>query len=579
MASKKNIYGLSEGVFKACQFLGLKFPPEALNKSQLVPSDYFGDDFELNDAMTKKLRAERNWSEDIFAERYKTFARHFYFQKPLKHTKTDLNVYFCDYVLFAGKILGSIADDYFKFEFYRKPVALRRNFITESVRNKILMICNDYDAIEMTNDKTQTNTFFAEFLHRDWLDTRNCTLGEFKFFVDKHPRFLAKPFRGSLGKGVEIVNVGANEDLQKLLDDLKRKGDILEEIVIQHEAIAAFCPDTVNTVRVYSFLDIHNVVHILATTGRFGRLGSVIDNVHRGDGFSAIIDPKTGIITSDGLSESHEIYQKHPDTGTTFKGFQYPCWEKLCETVAKMAKMIPRLHHIGWDIAINNRSEIVFIEANKRPDIGLQQAADSVGRLHLYKPLLEELQNYKREQMRFLGYKVNNLRNFNLSYNTPTRNELRLKFAMGKLISDCKSLIDLGCRNPQFVKSLCPEGVKYFPVDYKNFSDEVIICNFNKGEFPDIKADTCFCALTAEFVERLPKFLADVCNAAQKQILMLCRPIDKETRSHWRWKNPVLTDFTEKFLIDTIEQNKFKLDEQYPAPDNRSLIVYDFRRI
>ena len=27
MELEKNTYGLSEGVFKACQFLGLKFPP------------------------------------------------------------------------------------------------------------------------------------------------------------------------------------------------------------------------------------------------------------------------------------------------------------------------------------------------------------------------------------------------------------------------------------------------------------------------------------------------------------------------------------------------------------------------
>ena len=581
---EKNIYGLSEGVFKACQFLGLKFPPEALDKPQSVPSDYFGDNFELDSIMQAKLRSERNLSAEVFDKNYKTFANHFYFQKPLKHTKTDLNVFFCDNFLFSAKMQGASADNYFKFEFYRKSFAERRKFITEGERKQIFVISNEFRAPLNTADKINTNHFFAEFLHRDWLDARNCSLGEFKLFVDKHPRFLAKPFDGSLGKGVKIVNVGANEDLQKLLDDLKSKGDILEEIVIQHEAIAAFCPDTVNTIRVYSFLDIHNVVHILATTGKFGRLGSIIDNVHRGDGFSVIIDPKTGIITSDGLSEPHEIYQKHPDTGTTFKGFQYPCWKKLRATVTEMARMTPQLRHIGWDIAINNRDEIVIIEANRRPDIGLMQSADSVGRYNLYRPLLEEVQNYKREHMRILGYKVNsNIKNFDRAYETALRNEARLRLAMSKLIPNCKSLLDLGCRNPNFVKSLCPAGVKYFPVDYKNFSDEVIICNFNDGEFPDIKADTCLCALTAEYVEQLPKFLSDICNAAQKQILIWCRPVDKENSIAWRRKNPFVTDFTEEFLIETMSQNNFQLTAQYPraatSKVNASTILYDFRRI
>ena len=579
MAFEKNIYGLSEGVFKACQFLKLKFSPKALNKPQPVPSDYFGDNFELDSIMQAKLRSERNWSNEILAKTYKIFAEKFAIQKSLKQNKTDLNIYFCDHVLFMSEQTGATAGDYFEFEFYRKSFELRKNFITQKIRDQIRVLCNDPCDIWLSRNKANVNKLFAEFLHRDWLDTRTCTFEEFKIFVTKHPRFFSKPAVGSLGEGAQIINANSNENLVKLFRTLKKNNCLLEEVVVQHEKIAAFCPDTVNTIRVYSFLDIHNVVHILATSSRFGRLGNVIDNVHMGGGYSVIIDPKTGIITTDGLSNFHERFPAHADTGKIFKGFQYPCWEKLLDTVTKMAKLIPQVRHIGWDIAINNRSEIVVIETNGRPDVGLQQAADSFGRLHLYKPLLEEMQNYKREQMRFLGYKVNNLRNFNLSYNTPTRNDSRLKFAMNKLIPDCKSLLDLGCRNPQFVKSICPKGVKYFPVDYKNFTAEVIICNFNKGKFPDIKADTCLCALTAEFVERLPKFLADLCNAAQKQILMLCRPIDKETLKLWRWKNPVLTDFTKKFLIDTIEQNNFKLNGRYSAPDNRSLILYDFRKV
>ena len=583
MASKKNIYGLSEGVFKACQFLGLKFPPKALNKSQLVPSDYFGDDFELNDAMTKKLRAERNWSEEFFAERYQKFAEVFSYQKSLKQTKTDLNIFFCDHFLYVAGQLGATPENYFDFEFYNKSSKLQRTFLVNpplfSKHLSLRATFNDFNSISLVNDKAGTNKIFAEFLHRDWLDARTCSFEEFKIFVAKHSRFFSKQVAGFQGRGAEIVNVASNDNLEELFSELKSTNRLLEELVVQHKSLQEFCPDTVNTIRVNSVLDVHNVVHILTTVGRFGRRGGVVDNVHLGGGYSAMIDPKTGIITSDGMNNFHQRAVRHADTGKIFKGFQYPCWEKLRAAVTKMAKMLPQLRHIGWDITINAKDEVTFIEANGMPDVGLQQISDSVGKRHLYMPLVEELQNYKREQMKFLGYKVNNLQNFDASYNTSARNELRLKFAMGKLIEDCASLLDLGCRNPNFVKSLCPAGVKYFPVDYKNFSDEVIICNFNKGNFPDIKADTCFCALTAEFVERLPKFLADVCNAAQRQILMLCRPIDKETRSHWRWKNPVLTDFTEKFLIDTIEQNNFKLDAQYPAPDNRSLIVYDFRKI
>ena len=122
--------------------------------------------------------------------------------------------------------------------------------------------------------------------------------------------------------------------------------------------------------------------------------------------------------------------------------------------------------------------------------------------------------------------------------------------------------------------------MKYFPVDFKNYDDEEIItCDFNEGEFPDLKADTCLCAFTAEFVEYLPQFLANMCLAAQKQILMLCRPVDQEKNANRRWRNPFLTDFTEEFLIKTMEKNNFQLETQYPDAKNPSVILYDFRRI
>ena len=52
---------------------------------------------------------------------------------------------------------------------------------------------------------------------------------------------------------------------------------------------------------------------------------------------------------------------------------------------------------------------------------------------------------------------------------------------------------------------------------------------------------------------------------------------DKEMLSEYRWAHPLLTDFTEEFLIKTMEQNNFQLAEQYPT-DNKAVILYDFRR-
>ena len=581
MELEKNIYGLSEGVFKACQFLGLKFPPEAVDKPQLVPSDYFGDDFELDEVTKQKLCAERKWSEEQFAKVYKAFSAKFSSQKSLKQTKTDLNIYFCDHFLFDLKQNGASSNLYFAFEFYKKSLANRDEFVTEKRRNQIVMACNNHEYIELTINKSKTNRFFADFLNRDWIYTHDCTFEDFKVFVKKHPTFFSKLVGGAGGNKAQIISVDSNENLEEIFANLKGERRILEEIIVQHASLSAFCPNVVNTIRVYTFLDIHSVVHILSTSGRFGRIGGVIDNFH-GGGICAIINPETGVITSDAINNVNERFIKHPDTGKIFKGFQYPAWEKVRAIVTKMAKMIPQLRYIGWDISINSEGKPILVEVNgKRPDVGLMQAADSVGRFHLYKPLLEELRDYKKRQMQLLGYRVNDLRNFDSSYEiNPSLLNSRRRFAMAKLIPDCKSFMDLGCRKEKSVENILPPKLaKYYPVYFKNRDDEVIACDFNKGEFPDIEADACLCTLTAEFVENLPRFLANMCNVTQRQILMWCRPVDKEIYVYYRWEHPFLTDFTEEFLIKTMEQNNFKLNAQYPDAKNRSVILYDFRKV
>lgn len=574
MSSEKNIYGLSEGVFKACEFFGLKFP--AALDGEHVPSDYFGDDLDFD---LEKLRTAVIWDSNKFKKIHKLFIKKFAAQQPLRQCKTDLNIFFCDFLLFVDNKNGALYNDYFDLEFYKKSFAARKKFRTQNDRNRTRFLCNDPTQYELLNNKAETNAYFNEFLRRDWIDTLSCNFDEFKIFVEKHPRFFAKPLGGSYGEGAKIINVAPDENLAELFSRLKEQEMLLEEVVKQHAAIADFCPDTVNTIRVNTFLDVHDVAHILTPGGRFGRLGNVVDNFH-GGGYSVMIDPNTGIIISDAINRVHERADRHPDSGKIFHGFQYPAWENLRETVTKMAKTIPQMRHIGWDLAINSAGETVLIEANINPDVDVQQAPDDVGRLYLYTPLVDELESFQAKEMQLLGWRVNNLRDRETPYRTfSMRTNARLHYALLNLIPDCASLMDLGCRRLRVAKEFCPDNVKYFPVDFKKYDDEIIACDFNEGEFPDLKVDTCLCAFTAEFVELLPQFLNNMCAAAQKQILMWCRPVDKEVNEIYRWYHPPLTDFTEEFLIKTLAQNNFRLNFRYVDSSNRSVIFYDFRRI
>ncbi|MBE8955393.1 MAG: hypothetical protein SR2Q5_06995 [Quinella sp. 2Q5] len=583
MALQENFYGLSEGVFKACRYAGLNFPPK--NSSELqtsqahVPSDYFGNNFDLSRAMVDKLCAEMKCTRNYLANLYQKFTEKFLSHKPIKHTKTDLNIYFCDYVLTSSK-LGASVDNYFVFELYRKPIAIQRKFRMDRSGRLTRFVCNDKIARDVLNNKVKTNTLFNDFLQRDWLNTTDCTFEDFKAFVKKYPRFFSKPVESWQGQGAQIITVDATEDLEKLFATLRNDKRVLEEVIVQHETLRAFCPTAVNTIRVNTIFDAHNVVRILTTSGRFGTAGNVVDNLH-GGGIAVVIDPNSGVITSNGITDTNERMSKHPDTGKTFKGFQYPAWDKVLALVKKLTPMLPQVRHVGWDITINDKGDAILVEGNGHyPGANVQQAPDDVGREHLYKPLIDELLNFNKMQVRVLGYRVNNLPDRALSYeNCPLRQNVLVNMAMSKLLPDCKSLIDVGCRRGKFAKTACPAGVKYFPVDFKSYDAEIIACDFSAGAFPKVAADACLCVFSAEYAEILPQFLQNMCAAARKQILIMCSPFDKDFQLEYRWNNPFLTDFTEKFLLGVMKGNRFGLSAHYAVNAGVPIILYDFRKI
>ncbi len=544
-----------------------------------VPSDYLGKNLEPDQKTIDALKDKRHRSVAWIRKKFDAFKNFYMAQKNFEHNNTDLYVFFVDYILFAEQDFTIM--QYFSFDFWNKPFAVRNTFLSNTHMAKFHFLFNDFNSLMHLCDKAVSNRTYANFIHRDWIDLTKCSTGAFKAFLEKHPRFFLKLKDSFGGTGAKIIEVDQDFDINAFLSSSRRQKMIAEEIIIQHPDIAAFCPDTLNTIRINTILDTHGAVHILTAVGRFGRMGYVVDNYSAG-GQSVIIDSKTGIIISDSIDKKHECFKRHPDTGKIFRGFQYPCWSKVRETAIKMAKIVPSLRHVGWDIAVNSQGEPEFVEGNYDPLVDIQQSADSVGRFPLYKPLIDEQQAYNRNFFEILGYRVNNIGNFERSYEMidgdDRRRDNRIQFALGCLINGCKSVLDVGCRKTKSVKKFLPAGVAYYPVDQKKYDDETIACDFNAGTFPNLIADTCLSIYTAEYVELLPEFLSGLCNSARHQVLMVCRPIDREIHEHYRWEHPFLTDFTEKFLIRSMKERGFFLYRMQSCPQNRAIILYDFRR-
>ena len=105
-----------------------------------------------------------------------------------------------------------------------------------------------------------------------------------------------------------------------------------------------------------------------------------------------MIDPATGIIITDGKDETNIVYEFHPDTNIRFKGFQIPKWKEVINVAKKAALAFDKTRYIGWDVAINDKGEVVIVEGNGKTQFLGQQIPDEIGK----KKQLEKLINYKR---------------------------------------------------------------------------------------------------------------------------------------------------------------------------------------
>ncbi|MBP8968215.1 MAG: polysaccharide pyruvyl transferase family protein [Lachnospiraceae bacterium] len=79
-------------------------------------------------------------------------------------------------------------------------------------------------------------------------------------------------------------------------------------------------------------------------------------------------------------------------------------------------------------------------------------------------------------------------------------------------------VMDLGAGSMR-LKGLLMPGVKYIPVDYKKTSEQTIVCDFNKSEFPQIYADAIVAAGILGYIDDPYWFLDQICANTSKCII------------------------------------------------------------
>ena len=264
--------------------------------------------------------------------------------------------------------------DYKIAQMYRLTDDQRKTVITRGISNEIVRRMNPKEYWHTFDDKTEFNQTFARWIYRKWIRIDESTDPEALYeLCRRNQSLLGKPLEGSSGVGIlKYTSEDWHDGPACFLDRLRHDGiGILEELVVQHPAMASLCPTSVNTCRIATLLGDkqQGIVYAFLRIGN----GKVMDNVDCG-GMAARIDISSGKLLTVGADKQGNTFLKHPITNTSIVGFQIPFWEEAKAMCMEAAQVIPEMKYIAWDVAITAEGP-TFIEGNSFPSHAIPQFA------------------------------------------------------------------------------------------------------------------------------------------------------------------------------------------------------------
>ena len=280
--------------------------------------------------------------------------------------------------IYATLVLGFLEWEFFCYELEGKSVAQCLEFMSNrSIFHYYGALNQDKESLRILGRKQETYRCFKPFFKRDLISVSSEKDKEQFFrFCERHPRFILKPSGAAMGRGIRMVKTEEYADINAVFADVLadcagKNNVVCEELIRQHTSFAQIHPESVNTVRVFTYFN-GSETRIVCAWLKAGIGSAVVDNGGAG-GMLAAIDDKTGVVYTDAADEAGNVYAAHPDTGFVFNGFQVPMWNELVSIVSQMAPKLPGVPMIGWDLALSEEKGWQVIEGNEMGQIFLIQ--------------------------------------------------------------------------------------------------------------------------------------------------------------------------------------------------------------
>lgn len=282
--------------------------------------------------------------------------------------------------------------EYAAYRFDEKSKEERLTFYSDLDRLRFGSVVNNIIDCKKLDDKFTAYQIYKDAFRRDMILIKNQEdFPAFEKFCQGKTAFFAKPQGGSYGENSGLIRIDTGESLKDIFNRLlKISSYVLEDPIQQCPEMASFNPDSVNTVRLATLLT-GDKVDILFSYVRCGRKGITVDNSGSG-GYLAAVDSKTGQVITDGCAKDGTFVSIHPDTNVTFKGFTVPRYEEAKALVADLAKRLPSVRYIGWDLAVTNEA-VVLVEANSFAMMSGSQFSTNEGKAKYFESFLHPHSN------------------------------------------------------------------------------------------------------------------------------------------------------------------------------------------
>lgn len=285
--------------------------------------------------------------------------------------------------------------DYNIFAFYNMNHKQRKTYITRLKNKKLIMYCNDQSYSYIFNNKNEFNKVYKKYLNRDYLDLENVTLEQFKEFMKDKDIIFAKPNVGESGKGIEKLYKKDFKDLKEMFNyitDKNKNFGIIEELIVQHEALNKLYPLAINSLRIVTIV-VDGKAHVVYVVSKSGNKGKFVDNMEN-DGLCCPVDTEKGEICNVAHTSKLITYDTHPYTNVKLIGYKIPYIKEAMELVKKAALEVPQVKYVGWDVFIGEDGPGI-IEGNDYPGYDFWQlpehTPDKIGLVPYYENLIKDL--------------------------------------------------------------------------------------------------------------------------------------------------------------------------------------------